>query len=129
MIGKPCFAEIVVCLQDQGCDFYLIKGNSSTTSSVKLPSSVELISLVELPTEMDFSQDKNDKYDLLSIGNKSTSASKAIDTFCVAPQDRQPIFCKDGSDSTNLHVSNVVCLIGTACLVDVAGRMFAGYCS
>ena len=56
--------------------------NLSTTSSVESPSSVEL------PTEMDFSQDKNDKYDLLSIGNKSTSASKAVDLLGSAVQDR-----------------------------------------
>ena len=48
--------------------------------------------------------DKIDKYD--SIGNASTFNVKEIDSICVGPQYRLPQ--KDGSDSTTLHVSNVL---------------------
>ena len=50
--------------------------------------------------------DKKDKYIL--IGNKSAFDVKEIDSVCVASLDRLPMFCKDGSDSTELHVSHAL---------------------
>ena len=57
-------------------------------------------------TNTAITHDKNDKYN--SIGNKSTFDAKEIDSVCLGPQDRLPIFCKDGSDSTELHVSHAL---------------------
>ena len=116
---------MVECLQDQGCDFYwnLIKGNSLTTSSLESPSSVEL------PTEMDFSQDKTDKYDLLSIGNVSTSASTAVALFGFAVQDRLPPSRKDDSYLTTIQVRVLLKskpMFSRMHLAEVACCLFAG---
>ena len=85
-----------------------------------------LLSLSSM-TSTTIDNDKNDKYDLLSIGNASTSASKAVDLFGAALQDRLPPSRKKDSNWTALQVSGLSGSIQKSDFVaEIAGWLFTG---